>query len=155
MKSSVHFNAHGHSHTVAHHDHSHPDGEVCEHTPIDIDADLEHSHRLHNHLHHNLHQHVSNEISTASTLSMTNQNCQKNSTCVPCAYTNEHQANSSLLGPGFTDDNDNSTPVSVVIKKKESKSTKAFMEELKSNWESAVLKRIFVFLFPKLHIVGH
>ncbi|CAF3315174.1 unnamed protein product, partial [Rotaria sp. Silwood2] len=37
--NSVHFHAHGHSHNVPHHDHAHPDGEICEHTPIDIDAD--------------------------------------------------------------------------------------------------------------------
>lgn len=89
--SSVHFHAHGHSHTMAHHNHSHVDGKVCADPPLDIDADLEHGHRLHNHRHHNLHQHVANEISTASSLNNAGQSLvnKNNSMCVPCAYSNE------------------------------------------------------------------
>ncbi|CAF0902775.1 unnamed protein product [Adineta steineri] len=122
--NSVHFHAHGHSHAIPHHNHSHPDGEVCEHTPLDIDADLEHSHRLHNHMHHNLHQHVSNEISTGSSLSAANQNFHNNSTnknvtCVPCAYSNDVRPTTSLLkhdSKGNLKDTDDHTPVTVVVK---------------------------------------
>ncbi len=120
---------------MPHHDHSHPDGEVCEHTPIDIDADLEHDHRLHNHMHHNLHQHVSNEISTASSLSATNENFhnnnKKNSTCVPCAYSNDIRRTSSLMGHDAKGDTDDHTPVSVTIKK-EIRRTSPVIEQLKS-----------------------
>jgi hypothetical protein len=121
---------------MPHHDHSHPDGEVCEHTPIDIDADLEHGHRLHNHMHHNLHQHVSNEISTASSLSIANQKFQnnKNLTCVPCAYSNDIRQAASLMGheeKGDLVDIDNHTPVSVIIKK-QPKSTSPSINQLKS-----------------------
>lgn len=137
FQNSVHFHAHGHSHSMAHHDHSHPDGEVCEHTPIDIDADLEHGHRLHNHMHHNLHQHVSNEISTASSLSTANPNCSnsKNSSCVPCAYSNDIRSTVPLMGheTGKNDSIDHDhTPVSVVIKKKETKSTNSIIDQVKS-----------------------
>jgi hypothetical protein len=126
---------------MPHHNHSHPDGEVCEHTPIDIDADLEHGHRLHNHMHHNLHQHVSNEISTASSLSAANQSFHntKNLTCVPCAYSNDVRPTASLLGHGSKEDlgdNDDHTPVSVVITspqgKHEIKSTNSVIEQIKS-----------------------
>jgi hypothetical protein len=132
--NSVHFHAHGHSHARPHHDHSHPDGEICEHTPIDIDADVEHGHRLHNHMHHNLHQHVSNEISTASSLSAANQtfsknNNNKNSTCVPCAYSNDVRPTAALMGHD-TNGEVMDSPVSVVIKK-ESKSTNPVIEQLK------------------------
>ncbi len=121
---------------MPHHNHSHPDGEVCEHTPIDIDADLEHDHRLHNHRHHNLHQHVSNEISTASSLSATNQTFHnnKNSTCVPCAYSNDMRPTASLMGhetKGDSVDGDHQTPDTVVIKKP-TKSTNPVIEQLKS-----------------------
>jgi hypothetical protein len=121
---------------MPHHDHSHPDGEICEHTPIDIDADLEHGHRLHNHMHHNLHQHVSNEISTASSLSAANQHFQnnKNLTCVPCAYSNDIRPTTSLMGHDGKDDFDdvdNHTPVSIVIKQ-ETKSTNSVIEKTKS-----------------------
>jgi hypothetical protein len=120
---------------MAHHDHSHPDGEVCEHTPIDIDADLEHDHRLHNHLHHNLHQHVSNEISTASSVSAVNQNFHnnKNSTCVPCAYSNDIRPSVPLMEHDIKEDlvdMDNYSPVSVVVKK-ETTSTNLVFEQLR------------------------
>ena len=76
---------------MAHHNHSHVDGKVCADPPLDIDADLEHGHRLHNHRHHNLHQHVANEISTVSSLNNAGQSLvnKNNSMCVPCAYSNE------------------------------------------------------------------
>ncbi|CAF0982085.1 unnamed protein product [Rotaria sordida] len=143
--NSVHFHAHGHSHTVPHHDHSHPDGEICEHTPIDIDADLEHDHRLHNHLHHNLHQHVSNEISVASSLSIVNQNCQtnnnKNLTCVPCVYSSDIRSPTTVLVGHETKDESTDTdeqmPVNVVIidphGKPETKSVNPVIQELKMN----------------------
>lgn len=96
-QSSIHFHAHGHSHSMPHHSHAHEDGEACEQTPIDIDADLEHGHRLHNHRHHNLHQHVSNELN----LPTTNLNyCHPNkdaSSCVPCAYSNDVQGNNGAV----------------------------------------------------------
>ncbi|CAF4689931.1 unnamed protein product, partial [Rotaria sp. Silwood1] len=142
--NSVHFHAHGHSHNVPHHGHSHPDGEICEHTPIDIDADLEHDHRLHNHLHHNLHQHVSNEISVASSLSITNQNCQantnKNSTCVPCAYSSDIRPPTAALVGHETrrdsSDTDDQMPVNVVITdphgQTEIKNTNPVIQELKA-----------------------
>ena len=119
FQNSVHFHAHGHSHTVPHHDHSHPNGETCKHTPIDIDADLEHAHRLHNHMHHNLHQHVSNEISAASSATAINQTCSnnKNSTCVPCAYSNDIRPTTTLIGhevKGDLLDTDENTQVPVI-----------------------------------------
>ncbi|CAM4777468.1 unnamed protein product [Rotaria magnacalcarata] len=141
--NSVHFHNHGHSHALPHHNHSHPDGEICEHTPIDIDADLEHDHRLHNHRHHNLHQHVTNEISTASSLSAVNHNCHmsahKNSTCVPCAYSNDTRPTTGLMGHDTTDgtaDDNERIPVSVVITgpqgKNDAKSTHPVIQELKT-----------------------
>lgn len=128
---------------MPHHDHSHPEGEICEHTPIDIDADLEHDHRLHNHRHHNLHQHVSNEISTASSLSAVNQNChvnaKKNSTCVPCAYSNDIRPTNTLIGHDTKVDiieNDELSPVSVVVTdpqgKTEVKKPNPVLQELQS-----------------------
>lgn len=126
---------------MPYHDHSHPDGEVCEHTPIDIDADLEHDHRFHNHMHHNLHQHVSNEISTASSLSAANQNCRSNAkphqTCVPCAY--DVRPTNALMVPDTKVDAANSdevTPVSVVVtdshEKNEVTTVNSVVKELKS-----------------------
>jgi hypothetical protein len=130
---------------MAHHKHSHPEGEVCEHTPIDIDADLEHDHRLHNHNHHNLHQHVSNEISTASSLSAANQkyfnnnNNNKNLSCVPCAYSNDLPQTASLIvqdSKGDLNDHDAQTPVSVDIvdpeEKSENKTSNPIIQQLKS-----------------------
>ena len=132
---------------MPHHNHSHPEGEVCEHTPLDIDADLEHSHRLHNHMHHNLHQHVSNEISTASSISAANQSFHnnnnnstnnKNLTCVPCAYSNDVRP--PLLkqdSKGNLTANDDQAPVSVVIadpkEEKKMKDSNPMVQQLKSN----------------------
>ena len=88
---------------MPHHSHSHVDGEVCEQTPIDVDVDLEHGHRLHNHRHHTLHQHVSNEWNVGSSkLVETSTYCHPDSTnntssCVPCAYSNEIRANVPLM----------------------------------------------------------
>ena len=138
---------------MPHHDHSHPDGEVCEHTPIDIDADLEHGHRLHNHMHHNLHQHVSNEISTASSLSAANQSFHTNNNkCVPCAYSNDMRPTASLMGHGSKedlDDNDDQTPVSIVVPnspvKKELKSTNSMIEQIKSKLIKTIIQ-VFYFM---------
>jgi len=129
---------------MPHHKHSHSDEEICGDTPIDIDADLEHAHRLHNHMHHNLHQHVSNEISAASSLSIAIQsfhkNPNKNSTCVPCAYSNDIRPTTSLLkydSKGNLADHDDHTAVSVAIadpqNRTEIKSTNPVVQQAKSN----------------------
>jgi hypothetical protein len=140
---------------MPHHDHSHPDGEVCEHTPIDIDADLEHGHRLHNHMHHNLHQHVTNEISTASSLSAANQSFHTNNNkCVPCAYSNDMRPTASLMGGHGSkedlDNNDDHAPVSIVVSnspgKKELKSTNTVIEQIKSK---SLKTNIQVFYFTR------
>lgn len=140
---------------MPHHDHSHPDGEICEHTPIDIDADLEHDHRLHNHRHHNLHQHVSNEISTASSISVANQSCNnkhKNSTCVPCAYSNDLRPTNALIPPDTKQDlinnSDENLPVSVVINspngKNGTKTKNPVIQELKSNSIKMIIYQLFL-----------
>ncbi|UJR08564.1 hypothetical protein I4U23_012824 [Adineta vaga] len=167
--NSVHFHAHGHSHSMPHHNHSHPEGEICEHTPLDIDADLEHGHRLHNHMHHNLHQHVSNEISTASSLSAANQtfhnnnnnnkhSSHKNLTCVPCAYSNEtrSQPATSILKHDSKDNisvNDDQTPVSVVIadphEQSEPKKINPVVQQLKkdSTYAPGISLGLFIHMF--------
>lgn len=133
---------------MPHHNHSHPEGEVCEHTPLDIDADLEHSHRLHNHMHHNLHQHVTNEISTASSISAANQSfhnnnnnsiSNKNLTCVPCAYSNDVRPAAARKqdSKGNLTANDDQAPMSVVIadpkEEKNTKDSNPMVKQLKSN----------------------
>lgn len=80
---------------------------------------------------------MSNEINAAaSSLSTADQTCsnEKNLNCVPCAYANDVRPTVPLMGlerNGEVTSADHETPDAVVVKK-ESRSSNALAEELKS-----------------------